>query len=287
VRGTQVLQRHGGGDCRDGPCRLRAYLLPAASSPRADAGADGTDTADPPARPPFTGWVLLLLVQVRLVAAKRIARHRQLGVAGAAMAGLMVVVGTWTALHGVVRGVAPFGIDPRRFLIVPLFAILLFGVFVVAGVRVRRDPQSHKRWMLLATIAMLPPAIARWVLLLGFGPPVVFAVATLFAGAHRGMGLEDAPATPPGDALGWAAADRLGPAASCAGANRWLARLFQLAGGFCEVECGSKTVVVSAGPKSVGSNSINDSPLGRGKGREALGWVVEQDTGPPRRSTTA
>jgi hypothetical protein len=47
----------------------------------------------------FTGWVLLLLIQVRLVAAKRITRHRELGVAGAAMAGLMVVVGTLTALH--------------------------------------------------------------------------------------------------------------------------------------------------------------------------------------------
>ena len=33
--------------------------------------------------------------------------------------------------------------------------------------------------MLLATIAILPPAIARWVLLLGLGPSVVFAVATL------------------------------------------------------------------------------------------------------------
>jgi len=127
----------------------------------------------------FTGWVLLLLVQVRLVAAKQIALHRQMGVAGAAMAGLMVVVGTLTALYGVVRGVAPFGIDPRRFMIVPLFSILLFVVFVVAGVRARRDPQSHKRLMLLATIAILPPAIARWVLLLGLGPPVVFAVATL------------------------------------------------------------------------------------------------------------
>lgn len=127
----------------------------------------------------FTGWVLLLLVQARLVAAKRIASHRRLGMAGAAMAGLMVVVGTLTALYGVVRGVAPFGIDPRRFLIVPLFSILLFVIFVVAGVRARRDPQSHKRLMLLATIAVLPPAIARWVLLLGLGPPVVFAVATL------------------------------------------------------------------------------------------------------------
>ena len=88
--------------------------------------------------------------------------------------------GMAAAIQGVVRGVGPFGIDPRRFLIVPLFAVGLFAVFVVAGIRARRDPQRHKRLMLLATIALLPPAIARWVLLLGLGPPVVLAVSTLF-----------------------------------------------------------------------------------------------------------
>jgi len=31
----------------------------------------------------------------------------------------------------------------------------------------------------------------------------------------------------------------------------------------------------------------DDSPLGRGKGRQALGWVVEQGTDPPRRNATA
>ena len=31
----------------------------------------------------------------------------------------------------------------------------------------------------------------------------------------------------------------------------------------------------------------NESPLGRGKGRQALGWVVEQGTDPPRRNATA
>jgi len=128
----------------------------------------------------FTGWAALLFVQARLVAAKRVDLHRRLGLAGVVMAALMVGIGTLTAIHAVLRGVAPFGMDPRRFLIVPLFAVGLFAVFVVAGVRARRDPQSHKRLMLLATIALLPPAIARWVLQLGLGPPVVLAIATLF-----------------------------------------------------------------------------------------------------------
>ena len=127
----------------------------------------------------FTAWVVLFLVQARLVAVKRIALHRTLGFGGAVLGALMVALGTSTAIHGALRGVAPFGMDPRRFLIVPLFAIALFALFGASGIATRRDPQSHKRYMLLGTIALLPPAIARWVLLLGLGPPVVFAVATL------------------------------------------------------------------------------------------------------------
>jgi hypothetical protein len=129
----------------------------------------------------FTGWVLLLLAQTRLVAAQRVDLHRRAGILGVAMAITMVGVGVLVALHAVIRGVAPFGTDPHRFLIVPLVAIMLFAVFVVVGVRARRrDPQVHKRCMLLGTIALLPPAVARWALLLGLGPPVVLAVATLF-----------------------------------------------------------------------------------------------------------
>ena len=127
----------------------------------------------------FTAWVVLFLVQVRLVAARRLDLHRRLGVAGVVLATTMIAVGTLTAVHGAGRGVAPFGIEPRRFLLVPLVAVALFALFATAGIVRRRDPQSHKRFMLLATIALLPPAIARWVLLLGLGPPVIFAIATL------------------------------------------------------------------------------------------------------------
>jgi hypothetical protein len=129
----------------------------------------------------FSAWVVLLFAQSRLVAAGRIDLHRRLGIAGAALAVLMIVVGTLTALQGVLRGVSPGGIDPRRFLAVPLFALLVFGLLLFAGIRARRDPQSHKRLVLLATVALLPPALARWVIVyLGLGPPVVLALSTLF-----------------------------------------------------------------------------------------------------------
>ncbi len=129
----------------------------------------------------FTGWLALLLVQARLVAHGRISWHRRLGWIGALLASSMIVVGILTALHGVLRGVSPGGMDPRRFLVVPLFAILLFAGFVTGAVVARREPAAHKRLMLLATIALLPPALARWIVVyLGLGPPVVLAVSTLF-----------------------------------------------------------------------------------------------------------
>jgi hypothetical protein len=129
----------------------------------------------------FTGWIVLLVVQTRLVAAGRVDVHRRLGVAGAAVAVLMIGVGTLTALQGVVRGVSPGGIEPRRFLAMPLFALVVFGLLLGAGIRARRDPQSHKRLVLLATIALLPPALARWMIVyLGLAPPFVLALSTLF-----------------------------------------------------------------------------------------------------------
>ena len=128
----------------------------------------------------FTGWVVLLVVQARLAATKRLGLHRRLGALGVSLALAMVVVGVLTAIRSVARGIGPFGMDPRRFLLVPLTAILLFGGFFFVAIWKRRDPQSHKRLILLGTIALLPPALARWILLLGLGPPFILGFSILF-----------------------------------------------------------------------------------------------------------
>src|SRR5687768_13363648 len=46
----------------------------------------------------MTLWIVLFFVQVRLVAAHRVKLHRRLGVIGIFLAGLVVVVGTITAI---------------------------------------------------------------------------------------------------------------------------------------------------------------------------------------------
>jgi hypothetical protein len=129
----------------------------------------------------FTGWLLLLVAQTRLVAARRVDLHRRLGVAGGLIAAAMLGVGTVTALEAAARGTAPLGLDPLRFMVVPLAAIALFALLVAAALLARRDAQSHKRLIVLANVALLPPALARWVIFhFGLGPPVVFALASLY-----------------------------------------------------------------------------------------------------------
>jgi hypothetical protein len=131
----------------------------------------------------FTSWIVLLLAQTTLVAAKRTAVHRRLGWAGAGLAVLMILVGTTTA---VVRAklveVPPGAPSPLVFLTIPLGDMLTFGLLVGAAFHYRRRLDVHKRLMLLATIAVLPAAVARlpFELFQQGGPLVFFGVPDLF-----------------------------------------------------------------------------------------------------------
>jgi len=108
----------------------------------------------------MTAWIVLFAVQASLVAARRVDLHRKLGIAGAALAALVVIVGAATAIEGARRGVSP-GPPPLVFLAIPLGVILVYGALVAAAIANRRRPDWHKRLMLLGAISVLTPAIAR------------------------------------------------------------------------------------------------------------------------------
>jgi hypothetical protein len=130
----------------------------------------------------FTAWILLLLIQASLVSTGRTALHRRIGPYGAALALAMVVLGTVGALIAARRasGFVGVPIPPLQFLAVPIFDMILFAPFVALAVAKRGDAQSHKRWMLLATINLVTAAIARWPGVLALGPPVFFGLTDLF-----------------------------------------------------------------------------------------------------------
>jgi hypothetical protein len=128
----------------------------------------------------FTVWVLLFIVQTTLVAQRKIYLHRRLGIAGGALAALMVISGTLTALKMVARGSAPQGTDPEKFLMIPLSDMALFGGFIAAALIRRGDREAHKRLMLLAYVCIVVAAVARLPGVLQLGPPVFFGLAFVF-----------------------------------------------------------------------------------------------------------
>jgi len=128
----------------------------------------------------FTAWVLLFIVQTALVASRRVAVHRRLGVAGAVLAAAMVVAGTFIAIATAARGSAPAGVDPLAFLVIPIFDMVLFATFVTAALALRRDRETHKRLMLLAYVSIIVAAVGRLPGVLLLGPPAIFGLSFLF-----------------------------------------------------------------------------------------------------------
>src|SRR4051812_36146252 len=114
----------------------------------------------------FTSWLALFVAQTLLVMRGRIKLHQQLGTAGMALAGLMLIVGTLTA-----RTVARLGHrgipgvefpDAEGFLLLNLTVSAVFALLVGAAWWYRRRPQIHKRLMLMATVGgLMPPGISR------------------------------------------------------------------------------------------------------------------------------
>ncbi len=108
----------------------------------------------------MTLWFGLFVLQSRLVAVRRTDLHRRVGVFGALLAALVLVLGTMTAIDAARRGSSP-GPPPLVFLAVPLGDMFIFTTLAGAGLYFRRRSDIHRRLMLLSTVSMLPAAFAR------------------------------------------------------------------------------------------------------------------------------
>ena len=128
----------------------------------------------------MTAWVVLFVTQVSLVATRRTRIHQRLGILGAGLAALVVIVGVSTALFAAARDAIP-GPDGLRFLIIPLGDMLIFAILVSLALYYRRKLDVHKRLMLLAAINILTPAIARipFDFIVNGGPLVFFGLTDL------------------------------------------------------------------------------------------------------------
>ncbi|MHB1329323.1 MAG: hypothetical protein ACYC2K_14090 [Gemmatimonadales bacterium] len=121
----------------------------------------------------FSGWMVLLLTQVLLVAFRRSREHQRLGKFGISYGALVVLMGLVISFAAPALNVAAGRStldEAAGFLILPLGDMLLFGAFFSAGIATRCRPEIHRQWMVLASIALIYPGAAR------FGDPYGLAV---------------------------------------------------------------------------------------------------------------
>ncbi len=109
------------------------------------------------------GWLLLLILQASLIHNRSVRAHRRYGAAGAVLCAAIVVSGVLVGIHATRRDLSAGGDDfvLGQFVNI-LIEMLLFGSLVAAAIVLRRDSESHKRLLLLATISALAPAWLRF-----------------------------------------------------------------------------------------------------------------------------
>ena len=112
----------------------------------------------------MTSWFALFFVQTYLIASHRVRLHRRLGVFGAVLAAVIVVVGVTVALRFGAREInkPAVGGPPPLMVMGFFFAVLLvFMTLVGAALLLRRRSEYHKRLMLLSCLSMVGPGLAR------------------------------------------------------------------------------------------------------------------------------
>ena len=128
-------------------------------------------------------WVAYFITQVWLIRDKQARVHMKAGMAGIALAVVIIAVGFLTAISAAVHGSAsaPPDIPPLAFMVVPICDMLMFAGLFGAAIYYRKRPANHKRLMLLTAVNFLPPAIARFPVasLQALGPLFFFGVPTI------------------------------------------------------------------------------------------------------------
>jgi hypothetical protein len=111
----------------------------------------------------MTSWIALFLTQTLLIAKHRVDLHRRLGMFGAGLAVVVLMVGVPTLINAAAR--RSHHVHSNRFLwMLAAFdgiALIVFAGLVGSAVLLRKRGDYHKRLMLLATLSLLGQAFGR------------------------------------------------------------------------------------------------------------------------------
>jgi len=108
----------------------------------------------------FVSWLTLFTVQAALIRNRRADLHRRLGAVGAALAGIMLILGPATAMVVQTRTFEMRGTAPIM-LAVQFTDMIAFAILTGAGLLLRRNALAHKRLMLLGLFYISDAAFVR------------------------------------------------------------------------------------------------------------------------------
>jgi hypothetical protein len=112
----------------------------------------------------LSAWVLMFLVQSALIATGKRRVHMMLGRIAAVLAAFILVSGLWFNLASFRLAPPAFvlwTLTMKQFMVLGFYTLLMFAGFVSVGLWYRRRPEIHRPMMLLATLSIMTPAIAR------------------------------------------------------------------------------------------------------------------------------
>ena len=142
----------------------------------------------------FFLWFLLFPLQAWLMSSGHRRVHFVLGGASIALAAVMIFSGLLVASVRVEQGLS--AVDPdeftefwKRFGMIIFYSLVLFTGFYVAALAKRKQPEAHKRLMVMASASAIPAAVFRiivglggynWLATPGWVMPAAFLLPNLF-----------------------------------------------------------------------------------------------------------
>jgi len=126
----------------------------------------------------FSGWVAFFVFQTAMVRTSHLRWHRMAGRFGAALGASVFVVGISTAITMARFNIAHFQSRYAALaLLVSWYDITAFAIPFALAIYWRREPERHRRLMLVATAALMAAAFGRFPIPPQLRPPVFFYTA--------------------------------------------------------------------------------------------------------------
>ena len=101
------------------------------------------------------GWFALIVIQTGLIGRGNTALHKTLGAFSPILVAAMLPVGIWVSYENMLRTGAP------QIYYVNCINAAFFTLYYVMALNWRTTPDLHKRFMMLASLSLMFPALAR------------------------------------------------------------------------------------------------------------------------------